>query len=56
MSFILTTIMTLYFRRENARRDRVLADMGISLSEYSDEMRWEEREKGDAAIFFRFTV
>ena len=56
MSAGLTTSMTLYFRRENARRDRVLADMGQSLDNYSEELRSEECEKGDKAIFYRYTI
>ncbi len=51
MSFVLTSFMTLYYRRENARRDVVLAESG-----YTDEQRFEEREKGDNAMFFRYTV
>lgn len=56
LAFVLTIFMIYYFRQENARRDRVLAHMGVSLEEYSNEMRWEEREKGDDAICYRFTT
>lgn len=56
MSAFLTAFMTLYFRRENARRDQVLTDMGVSLSNYSEDLRSEERERGDDAIFYRYTV
>ncbi|EKD15411.1 high-affinity nicotinic acid transporter [Drepanopeziza brunnea f. sp. 'multigermtubi' MB_m1] len=51
MSFILTSIMTLYYRRENARRDAILAE-----GNYSDEQKLAEREKGDDAMFYRYTV
>lgn len=51
MSFVLTLIMTLYYRRENARRDAALAEGG-----YSDQQQLADREKGDDAIFFRYTI
>lgn len=43
--------MTIFYRRENARRDAILADGG-----YTDEQKVEEREKGDDAMFYRYTV
>ncbi|KAL4881862.1 major facilitator superfamily domain-containing protein [Aspergillus karnatakaensis] len=52
MSTILCTIMTIYLRRENARRDREYKPP----SEYSDAEKDAEREKGDFATFFRYTV
>jgi hypothetical protein len=52
MSLILSCFMTLYLRRENARRDREFK----SPSEYSLAERVAEREKGDNATFFRYTV
>ena len=56
MSMCLTTFMTIYLRRENARRDASASERNISLENYSDEMKWEEREKGDDATFYRYTV
>jgi sugar phosphate permease len=53
MSTILCIIMTIYLRRENARRDRVY---GKKPSEYTVEERMAERDKGDNASFFRYTV
>ncbi|KAL4986725.1 major facilitator superfamily domain-containing protein [Aspergillus falconensis] len=52
MSTILCTIMTVYLRRENARRDREYKPP----SEYSEAERAAEREKGDYASFFRYTI
>ncbi|KAL4781220.1 major facilitator superfamily domain-containing protein [Aspergillus varians] len=52
MSTILCSIMTIYLRRENARRDREYK----APSEYSEAERVSEREKGDYATFFRYTV
>jgi hypothetical protein len=52
MSTILCCIMTVYLRRENARRDREYK----APSEYSYEEKFAEREKGDYATFFRYTV
>jgi hypothetical protein len=56
MSFTLSTIMTYYYRRENARRDSQLHSRNMTIADYSSEMKWEEREKGDDATFFRYTV
>lgn len=52
MSSILSLIMTIYLRRENARRDRE----NKPVSEYTEEEMMAEREKGDNASFFRYTV
>lgn len=52
MSMILCIIMTIYLRRENARRDREYK----APSEYTEAEKEAEREKGDNASFFRYTV
>jgi len=52
MSTILTIIMTVYLRRENARRDREYKRP----EDYTPEQHEAERTKGDSATFFRFTV
>ncbi|CBF84576.1 hypothetical protein AN8955.2 [Aspergillus nidulans FGSC A4] len=52
MSTVLCTIMTIYLRRENARRDREYKPP----AEYSEAERAAEREKGDDASFFRYTI
>lgn len=56
MAFTLSTFMTCYYRRENARRDAQLRGRNMAIGDYSSEMKWEEREKGDDATFFRYTV
>jgi hypothetical protein len=56
MSLCLTAFMTMYLRRENARRDALASQRNISLENYSEEMKCEEREKGDDATFYRYTV
>ena len=53
MSLVLSTFMTLYLRRENKRRDAV---SGKLPSEYTETERLAERERGDLASFFRYTV
>ncbi|EKG14584.1 Major facilitator superfamily [Macrophomina phaseolina MS6] len=53
MSACLSTFMTIYLRRENARRD---AKYEKKPEEYTEEERTAEREKGDNASFFRYTV
>ncbi|KAL4973567.1 major facilitator superfamily domain-containing protein [Aspergillus desertorum] len=52
MSTILCSIMTVYLRRENARRDKEYKPP----AEYSEAERAAEREKGDYASFFRYTI
>jgi hypothetical protein len=52
MSCILSIFMTLYLRRENKRRDLEYK----APSEYTLEEMALEREKGDNASFFRYTV
>ncbi|KAL4813485.1 major facilitator superfamily domain-containing protein [Aspergillus spinulosporus] len=52
MSTVLCTIMTIYLRRENARRDREYKPP----AEYSEAEKAAEREKGDYASFFRYTI
>jgi MFS transporter, ACS family, DAL5 transporter family protein len=48
--------MTCYYRRENLRRDAILRGRNMTLGDYNNDMKWEEREKGDDALFFRYTV
>lgn len=49
--------MTIYLRKENARRDRVAAENGWGKPEdYTEAQKTAEREKGDNATFFRYTV
>lgn len=52
MSAMLSACMTIYLRRENARRDREYK----SPCEYTEEEKYAEREMGDNATFFRYTV
>lgn len=52
MSGSISAIMTSYYRRENRRRDREYKKP----EEYTIEEKALEREKGDDATFFRFTV
>ncbi|KAK4183648.1 putative high-affinity nicotinic acid transporter [Podospora australis] len=52
MAMILSIFMTIYLRRENARRDREYKPP----SEYTEEEKHAEREKGDNATFYRYTV
>ncbi|OIW31415.1 MFS general substrate transporter [Coniochaeta ligniaria NRRL 30616] len=52
MACCLSIFMTTYLRRENARRDREYKPP----ADYTEEERVAEREKGDNATFFRYTV
>lgn len=49
MSLCLCIFMTLYLRRENSRRDALMASQGYTLESYSEDMKEAEREKGDNA-------
>lgn len=53
MSTILSTCMTLYLRRENARRDQKNPKRP---EDYTEDEKTAERERGDNATFFRYTV
>lgn len=52
LALVLCVFMTIYLRYENARRDKTYK----APSEYSEEEKELEREKGDNATFFRYTV
>lgn len=52
MSMFLSVLMTIYLRRENARRETEHKP----LSEYTNEEKMRESESGDNATFFRYTV
>ena len=52
MAMVLSIFMTIYLRRENARRDREYKPP----SEYTEDERLAERERGDNATFFRYTI
>jgi hypothetical protein len=57
MSFVLTAFMTMYLKRENARRDALAAaEGGTQPEDYTEEMMVAERENGDNASFFRYTI
>ena len=51
-AIILSIFMHLYLRRENARRDREYKAPEL----YTAEEKFAEREKGDNATFFRYTL
>lgn len=52
MSLVLSICMTVFYRWENSRRDRAYK----LPSEYTNTEMEMEREKGDYATFFRYTV
>lgn len=49
MSCFLCIFMTWYLRKENARRDALMTEKGLTLESYTDEMKELEREAGDSA-------
>ncbi|EXM09654.1 major facilitator superfamily domain-containing protein [Fusarium oxysporum II5] len=52
MALILSIWMAIYLRRENARRDATHKDPSL----YTEDEKQAEREKGDNATFFRYTI
>lgn len=54
LAFLLTLFMTIWYRLENARRDRVTGD--IAGQELTEEQKALEQELADNAPFFRYTV
>ncbi|KAF5355129.1 hypothetical protein D9756_005714 [Leucocoprinus leucothites] len=56
MSTVLSLFMHVYLIRENARRDAEMEGRGLTLDSFTDEMKYDEREKGDYASFFRYTT
>jgi hypothetical protein len=56
MSAILTTCMTIYLRIENKKRDQWATDNNMLPENYTEAQKVAEREKGDNATFYRYTV
>lgn len=56
MSLVLSVFMTIYLGHENSRRDAVLLQQNQSLENISHDEKLAQREKGDDASFFRYTV
>jgi hypothetical protein len=56
LGFILTAFMTLVLRRENSRRDLLLSEQHLTLDSFTDEMKVDQRDRGDDATFFRYPV
>jgi len=48
--------MSWYLRRENARREQWAIDNNLQPEDYTDAQKYEERQKGDNATFYRYTV
>ena len=49
LSFFLCLFMHRYLLRENARRESEMIAQGVTLESYSEEQKFEEREKADDA-------
>jgi hypothetical protein len=54
MSLLLCMFLHSYLVHENARRDIEMAARGLTLDSYTEEMKYEEREKGDDATVSEF--
>jgi hypothetical protein len=54
MAFCLTLFMTIWCRRENARRDVLARERGVQ--EITDEQKVLERELADDVPWFRYQI
>jgi hypothetical protein len=54
MAFFLTLFMTIWCRRENARRDAIASELGVQ--ELTVEQKLQERELADSVPWFRYTI
>lgn len=54
MAFFLTLFMTIWCRRENARRDAVAREAGVQ--ELTEEQKVLERELADNVPWFRYQI
>ena len=54
MAFFLTLFMTIWCRRENARRDAIAQETGDQ--ELTEERKVLERELADDVPWFRYTI
>lgn len=53
MAFFLTLFMTIWVRRENARRDQIADQAGVQ--ELTEAQKLSERELADNVPWFRYT-
>lgn len=49
MALVLSVFMTIWSRHENRRRDCIMKEKGLTLDDYTEDMKAQEREKGDYA-------
>lgn len=56
MSLCLTIFMTAYLRKENRRREQWAIDNNRQPENYTEDEKHAEREMGDYATFYRYTV
>jgi hypothetical protein len=56
MSMLLSLFMRTYLSRENKRRDKWAQENNMIPGSYTEEQKFAEREKGDHASFFRYTL
>ena len=48
--------MTFYLRKENRRREQWAIDNNMQPENYTEAQKEAERQKGDNATFYRYTV
>lgn len=55
-AFVLTALMMTYYKMENNRRDARDAERGLTADTYTLEMKLQQKEEGDNATFWRYTI
>ncbi|KAK6598270.1 high-affinity nicotinic acid transporter [Botrytis cinerea] len=55
-AFVLTALMMTYYKMENNRRDARDAERGLTADTYTLEMKLQQKDEGDNATFWRYTI
>ncbi|KAF7923024.1 uncharacterized protein EAE98_007729 [Botrytis deweyae] len=56
LAFVLTAFMMTYYKMENDRRDARDAERGLTADTYTLEMKLQQKDEGDDATFWRYTI
>lgn len=56
LAFVLTAFMMTYYKMENSRRDAKDAERGLTADTYTPEMKLQQKDDGDDATFWRYTI
>ncbi|KAF5868703.1 putative high-affinity nicotinic acid transporter protein [Botrytis fragariae] len=56
LAFVLTALMMIFYKTENNRRDARDAEQGLTADTYTPEMKLQQKDEGDDATFWRYTI